>query len=400
MTRILCAGVDAASYYRMNQDGDLVVHPDGGCALNSSAPVVKQLVVDSLRHWVMEYHIDGFFVHNTDELQHGRAGELLTYSELLESLAMDPVLRAAKLYAGVTSDRPPMPHWEVWGERNPCFRDDIWRFLRGAPNSKGMFATRLCGSADRLGARGAGYGLNSVAGPKTSTLVDSVDSPIEFAGAEDEEGAAAKPAALGSAPLIPQGELPVKHRQVRNALLALFLSQGVPVVAMGDEYGHTRGGAPCAPPSAGEPNLFRWDAVGEAGPQAAKHLLQFQRQLAALRKRRPELSSAVVHSKCKSRFFGTELHEPDWESAEPQLAVMFTSSDIRSPGGVYCAFNPSSSSATFNLPPPPAGTKWWQLLDTRLMESQITPISSSTSLTLAPFSAVLVEATTASPPSF
>jgi len=366
-------GVDAATFYRVREKGHLVEHGGGGCALDHSQQEVRQLVAHALRHWVAEYRVDGFYLHGMPELQQGRAGERLPFPPLLEALALDPLLSGVKMFA---ADAQPCearrsPHWGVLGERNTAFRDDVRRFLSGRAGSMRAFAARLTGSGDLLApGRPPHAALNVLSGPDGLTLADAILSKADFADDEDEPGEE-RLWCVSSTPLL-EDQLPIQHRQVRNALTALLLAGGVPLMEWGDEYGHTRRGAARAASSAETSNFFRWDAVADT-PQAAgsRSLLAFTRTLTLLRRRRAQLLCPSDYTgPGEMNFFNEHLHDPDWDDPYSRLiAVNVESSPTGSPCGVYFAFNARPEAVELTLPLPPTGISNW----TRITDSSLLP---------------------------
>jgi isoamylase len=146
-------GLDNVVYYILEPDKHHYIDYTGcGNTLNCNHPVVRALIVDCLRHWVINFHIDGFRFDLASILARDSEGKFMTNPPLLEQIAEDPVLRQIKLIAEAWDlggafqvGRFPGQRWAQW---NCCFRDDVRRFWRGDPEMTGTFVTRLCGSAD------------------------------------------------------------------------------------------------------------------------------------------------------------------------------------------------------------------------------------------------------------
>ena len=157
-------GIDNAIYYWLEDNKRYYRDFTGtGQTINAAHPVVRDLILDALRYWVMEMHVDGFRFDLASVLGRDRRGCVLADAPLLERIAEDPILRDAKLIAeawdaagayqvGSFSDRR-------WAEWNGRFRDDVRRFWRGDEGMMGLFATRICGSSDLY--RGSGKGPES-----------------------------------------------------------------------------------------------------------------------------------------------------------------------------------------------------------------------------------------------
>ena len=154
-------GIDNAIYYWLDDDKRFYRDFTGtGQTINATHPVVRDLILDALRYWVMEMHVDGFRFDLASVLGRDRSGEVLADAPLLERIAEDPILRDAKLIAeawdaagayqvGSFSDRR-------WAEWNGHFRDDVRRFWRGDEGMLGRFASRICGSSDLYHESGKG----------------------------------------------------------------------------------------------------------------------------------------------------------------------------------------------------------------------------------------------------
>ncbi|OAE34796.1 hypothetical protein AXG93_2528s1620 [Marchantia polymorpha subsp. ruderalis] len=238
-------GIDNSTFYILDGFGKVVASEFGTSnAFNCNHPVVQRMIVDSLRHWVEEYHVDGFVFVNGSALVTGPHGQQLSRPVLVEAISFDPVLASTKLIVDTfspftrSSKSLPFPHWRRWCELNSLFRNDARRFLRGDIGELSSFATRLCGSGDIFAnGRGPSYSMNFVTGPYGFTLADLVSfsessgSSTEFSWNCGAEGPTEDPLVLET-----------RVKQVRNFIMALLLSEGVPVFNMGDEYGHSKGG--------------------------------------------------------------------------------------------------------------------------------------------------------------
>nr|GMD70382.1 isoamylase 2, chloroplastic [Ipomoea batatas] len=221
--------IDKSSYYYLEDDMGM----KSGNSLNCNYPPVQQMILDSLRHWVVEYHIDGFCFVNASFLTRGFHGEFLTHPPLIEAIAFDPLLAKVKLIADF---------WDPVENTN---------FLRGN-GSLSKLATRLCGSGDVFsGGRGPAFSLNYIARNFGLPLVDLVSFSSREVASElswncGEEGPTNKNAVLER-----------RLKQIRNFLFILFISLGVPVLNMGDECGRSSGGSPAYE----DRKPFDWNAL-------------------------------------------------------------------------------------------------------------------------------------------
>ncbi|MDJ0386909.1 isoamylase [Roseomonas sp. E05] len=361
-------GLDNAIYYLLRPDGGYADYTGCRNTLNCNHPVVRSLLVDCLRHWVTEMHVDGFRFDLAAVLGRGEDGRLLANPPLLEQIAEDPVLRGTKLIAEAWDmagafelGRFPGDRWAEWNAR---YRDDVRRFWRGDPGMTGAFATRLCGSEDLYGGHGAGplRSINFVTchdGPTLNDLVsyarphneangEAAAPPLEAWGENNgHEGPAADP-----------GTEAVRARQVRNMLATLMLSRGVPMLLGGDEFRRTQQGntnAWC------QDNTISWYDWAEARRHA--DLIRFVRGLAGFRRAHPVLSAERFYTADEIAWFGPEGGPPDWGGAENLLGCRIAEGGA-APGALCLLFNASRSrSVTFRLPSPPAGA-WRIAIDT------------------------------------
>ncbi|XP_027350424.1 isoamylase 2, chloroplastic isoform X2 [Abrus precatorius] len=233
-------GIDDLSYYYANGVSNLKIQS----ALNCNYPIVQNLILDSLRYWVTEFHIDGFSFINASHMLRGYHGEYLSRPPLVEAIAFDPVLSKTKVIADcwdphdLVMKEIRFPHWMRWAEINTKFCNDVRNFLRGE-NLLSNLATRLCGSGDTFSdGRGPAFSFNYIARNFGLPLVDLVSFSSDELAAElswncGDEGPTNNTAVLER-----------RLKQIRNFLFILFMSLGVPVLNMGDECGQSSGGLP------------------------------------------------------------------------------------------------------------------------------------------------------------
>ncbi|KAJ1380235.1 Glycoside hydrolase superfamily [Sesbania bispinosa] len=222
---------------------------------------VQNLILDSLRHWVTEFHIDGFSFINASHLLKGFHGEYLSPPPLVEAIAFDPALLKTKIIADcwdshdMVAKENRFPHWMRWAEINTNFCNDVRNFLRGQ-NLLSNFATRLCGSGDMFSdGRGPAFSFNYIARSVGLSLVglgsfNNEDLAVELSWNCGEEG-----------PTNNTSDLERRLKQIRNFLFIQFVSLGVPVLNLGDECGQSSGGSPAY----GDIKPFNWDAL-KTGP--------------------------------------------------------------------------------------------------------------------------------------
>ncbi|HSV29790.1 MAG TPA: glycogen debranching protein GlgX [Candidatus Omnitrophota bacterium] len=331
-------GIDNASYYKLVPEDPRYYWDSTGCGntLDLSHPRVLQMVLDSLRHWVTEMHVDGFRFDLTASL----AREGLHYdpgSAFFDAVRQDPVLSGVKLIAepwdlgmgGYQVGGFP-PGWSEWNGR---YRDVVRRYWKGDGGLVPELASRVTGSADIFGHRGRRpwASVNFITAHDGFTLKDLVsfnekhneanqENNQDGANDNDSWNCGAEGEADDSAILA------LRARQQRNLLATLLLSQGTPMLLAGDEMGNSQGGNNNAYCQDNPIAWLKWD-------EADDELTAFVRRLVGIRRRHP-----VFH---RARFFrgrteqgtdivwltpeGREKTDEDWEFTEARtLGLMLT----------------------------------------------------------------------------
>ncbi|XP_031279992.1 isoamylase 2, chloroplastic isoform X1 [Pistacia vera] len=359
-------GIDDLSYYYGKEVEDLKTRN----VLKCNHPIVQQLILDSLRYWVTEFHIDGFCFINASSLLRGFHGEYLSRPPLVEAIAFDPLLSKVKIIADCSGPHDVVPkeihfpHWKRWAEVNTRFCNDVRNFLRGE-GLLSYLATRLCGSGDVFSdGRGPAYSFNFIARNSGLPLVDLVSFSSDQLATElswncGEEGPTKRSAVLER-----------RLKQIRNFLFVLYLSLGVPILNMGDECGQSSGGSP----SYADRKLFNWNTMATGFGIQTKQFISF---LSSFRLKRSDLLQQRNFLKEENiDWYGSDLSPPRWEDASYKfLAVRLKTDKSESQlnsesshikGDVYMAFNASSRSENVSLPPPAEGMTWHRLVDTAL----------------------------------
>lgn len=346
--------IDNSSYY----------YAKTGDALNCNYPIVTQMILDSLRHWVTDFHIDGFCFIDASSLTRGFHGESLSRPPLVEMITFDPILSKVKVIADSWDPNKLeckdilFPHWKRWAEMNSKFCYDVRKFLSGQ-GLLSELATRLCGSGDVfLDGRGPSFSFNFVARNSGLSLVDLVsfsDSSelvTELSWNCGEEGPTNKATVLEK-----------RLKQIRNFLFILFISQGVPVLNMGDECGQSCGGSPAYQ----DRKSMDWNALNTVyGTQ----ITQFISFLSSLRARRRDLFQKKNFLKEESiQWYGKNLSPPRWDDVSSKFLAMVlkaSSSDDDSClyGDLFIVFNGANLKENIVLPPEPVNMEWFRLVDT------------------------------------
>jgi glycogen operon protein len=371
-------GLDNSTWYMLGPNGSYLNYGGCGNTLNCNHPVVRDFVLNCLRYWVAEYHVDGFRFDLASILGRDQLGKPLSNPPLLEALAMDPVLSKSRLIAeawdaGGLYQVGCFPAYGRWVEWNGKYRDCVRRFLRGEANQVVELAQRLMGSPDLYHDRGPWASINFVTCHDGFTLWDLVsyngkhneaNGENNLDGSDDNaswncgvEGPSNDPAILA-----------LRRRQVKNALTILFVSQGVPMLLMGDEFGRTQQGnnnAYC------HDSPLTWLDWGLQNDNA--ELLRYCRRLIAFRKQHPALSHTLhPGNNHRDRFLevvwhGVHGYQPDWSPLSRSLAFTLRGGNGSSPEDVlYVALNMYWEALVFALPAPPWARHWHVLANTAM----------------------------------
>lgn len=322
-------GLDNASYYRLTEGGRFFANDAGtGNTLNLAQPPVLRMVMDSLRYWVEDCHIDGFRFDLATVL--GREAQGFDPGAgFFDAILQDPVLAKVKLIAepwdigpgGYQLGAYPQPFAE-WNDR---FRDGVRRFWKGDPGQAPELSRRLLGSAEKFdhSRRAATSSVNYIAAHDGFTLQDVVTYSIKrnFANGEDDRDGHDDNHSDNMGVEGPSDDpMVIKARNLRkrNLLTTLLLSQGTPMVLAGDELGHSQGGNNNAYAQDNETSWIKWVSQDT-------DLTAFVSRLVALRKAYPVLRQArFLHSQLRPdglrdviwrRADGAEPFPGDWHDA-------------------------------------------------------------------------------------
>jgi isoamylase len=363
-------GLDNTVYYMVDGNGKYRDYTGCGNTVNCNNPITEKFILDSLRYWVTEMHIDGFRFDLASILTRGQDGAPLAHPPLIDAISKDPVLAGIKLIAEPWDAAGlyqvgNFPCGEEWAEWNGRYRDSVRRFIKGADGQAGEFASSLCGSQHLFGATKAPYhSLNFITAHDGFSLHDLVSyngkhNEINGEGNRDgmndndswncgAEGATTNRKIIS-----------LRDRQKRNFHLALMVSIGTPMILMGDEYGRTAHGNNNTWCQDNELNWFLWDQIDHD-----EAFFRFYAQLIDFRKRHPILRRDTFLGNEDVEWHGTTPLHPDW--GLHSRFVAYTLKDPVQHNNLYIAFNAGFNSAHIQLPPPPDQKKWHRVVDTSL----------------------------------
>jgi isoamylase len=378
-------GIDNASYYVLAADRRYYDDVTGcGNTLNLEHPRVLQLVMDSLRYWVEEMHVDGFRFDLASALARER-GRVEHLGGFFDAVRQDPTLNAVKLIAepwDLGHDGYQVGSFPLgWAEWNDRYRDGMRAYWKGDSGQLGEFARRLCGSSDLYGSSGkrTSASVNFIAAHDGFTLHDlvSYDHKHNEANGEDNrdghnhnlswncgtEGETDDPAILA-----------LRERQKRNLLATLLVSQGVPMLLSGDELGRTQKGNNNAYAQDNEISWLDWDLN-----ERQQSLITFVAELIRLRREHPTFHRRDFfrgHGGNEVRWLrpdGIDMSEAQWhEEFARCVGMLISGTDLpdTDPYGVRLVdddflllFNAHHEDVEFALPASP-GAPWRICIDT------------------------------------
>jgi isoamylase len=368
-------GLDNSTYYMLTPDGYYYNFSGTGNTLNCNHPVVRGFVLDCLRYWASEFHVDGFRFDLAAILGRAPDGSVLANPPLLESLANDPLLRDCKLIAEAWDAAGlyqvgSFPDYRRWAEWNGKYRDTVRRFIKGDLGTASELATRMTGSADLYGRRGPAASVNYITAHDGFTLHDlvSYNGKHNEANGEDNRDGEHQNNSWNCGSEGPTDDpwiRDLRNRQVRNALLILLTSHGIPMILAGDEVGRTQGGNNNAYCHDNELSWFDWTLARENAD-----LLRFARCAIAFRHTHRALRRDQYATGRPGDLFppvswhGVRAWSPDWSAHNRLLAAMFYDVNETRHDCVYVAANSHWEGQTLELPALPPELTWHLFADT------------------------------------
>jgi len=386
-------GIDNSSYYRLEPDNPHYYkdYTGTGNTLNMMQPRAIQLLMDSLRYWVLDMHVDGFRF----DLASALARELHEVDRLgtfFDVIHQDPVLSQVKLIAepwdlgegGYQVGNFPV----LWAEWNGKFRDTVRRFWRGDKGQTGDLAYRLTGSSDLYehGGRRPYSSINFVTAHDGFTLHDlvSYNEKHNEANGEDNNDGIDDNLSWNTGVEGPSDDpdvIALRERRKRNFLATVILSQGVPMLLCGDEIGRTQKGNNNAYCQDNETSWVEWDI-----DETKRNLLEFTRFLTKIFREHPVFrrrhffhGREILGSEDKDltwlRSDGNEMNLDDWKDPEIRCIGMRLAGDAIAEKDYYgnwivddtflLILNANAKETSFRLPEHRSGQQWEVILDTR-----------------------------------
>jgi len=387
-------GLDNASYYRLSPDNPryYLDFTGTGNTLNLQHPRVLQLLMDSLRYWVLEMHVDGFRF----DLASALARELHDVDRLgsfFDTIGQDPVLSQVKLIAepwdigsgGYQVGNFP-PGWNEWNDK---YRDTLRGYWKGDGGLMADFARRITGSSDLYEASGRKphASINFITAHDGFTLEDLVSYNDKHNEANGEDNRDGQPDNRSwncgvEGPANDPGVLALRRRQKRNLLASLLLSQGVPMILGGDELSRTQQGNNNAYCQDNERSWLDWSPAPHRARflEFVRHIIQLRRQHPVFSRRRYVQADMLTAEGLKEIIWltpdGREMTENDWQQDFARcLGVYLAGGAIErrgargqpiKDGNFLLLFNAHHETIPFAIAPELSGKPWEAVLDTAL----------------------------------
>ncbi|MCF6153994.1 MAG: glycogen debranching protein GlgX [Candidatus Brocadia sp.] len=402
-------GLDNSIYYILEQDCSRYANYSGtGNTLNANHPIVRRMIMDSLRYWVEEMHVDGFRFDLASILARDISGHLMPNPPVLWDIESDPVLAGTKIIAEA---------WDAaglyqvgtfvgdsWKEWNGRFRDDVRSFFLGQDGSIKHFADRLMGSPQIYGHenREAEQSVNFVTCHDGFTLNDlvSYNNKHNEANGEDNRDGTNDNLSWNCGVEGPADDPAVeklRNRQIKNFLTVTMLSLGVPMILMGDEVRRTQNGNNNAYCLDNEISWFDWTLITKhAGLHRFVKLLSARRRLREVEHEYRRVTLNQLLRDANKLWHGTKLGQPDWGHHSHSIA--FTAEIKTQRMLLHMILNAYWEPLDFELPPAENGGKypWHRWIDTALdspndiSEWQTSPLIPDHPYRAAPHSVVVL----------
>ncbi len=385
-------GIDNAAYYRLSEEDRryYVDYTGTGNTLNAVHPRTLQLIMDSLRYWITEMHVDGFRFDLASTL----ARELHDVDKLgsfFDIVHQDPVISQAKLIAEPWDVGPggyQVGNFPVlWSEWNGKYRDAMRDYWRGEPARLGEFAYRFAGSSDLYESDGRRpyASINLITAHDGFTLRDLVsynEKHNEANGEGNRDGADDNRSwnCGAEGPTDKPEILQLRARQQRNLLTTLFLSQGVPMILGGDEFGRTQNGNNNGYCQDNELSWFDWQHMDDGLRAFVARVIQFRKEHPVFQRRRwfhgRQVRGTGVSDIGWFKPDGELMTDADWQAGYARtVGVFLNGKAIPTPDhrgepilddSFYLLFSAHHDAMTFKLPTCPWGDRWEKVLDTNV----------------------------------
>ena len=377
-------GFDNTIYYMLDDNRRYYKNYSGcGNTVNCNHPVVRTFIMDCLRYWVVEMHVDGFRFDLGSILGRDENGCLMENPPMLQQIAEDPVLSSTKIIAEAWDAGGayqvgwfPGGRWAEWNDR---FRDDLRRYWRGDSKQTRHLATRLSGSSDLYlrDGRKPFHSINFVTSHDGFTLKDLVtyeNKHNEANGEKNNDGGNNNSSANYGieGPASDAAIEDLRFRQMKNFIASMMVSLGTPMILGGDEMGRTQGGNNNAYCQDNEISWYNWSLLSENSGY-----YRFVKEIIAFRKRhtgfmRPEFYTGKdgnYNAIPDIAWFDENGNTPDWDDIGPCIAFRLDGSEAdkladKDDNDFFIMFNSAKEAVKFRVSDPLDGKKWMRAVDT------------------------------------
>ncbi|MEM1238653.1 MAG: glycogen debranching protein GlgX [Cyanobacteria bacterium P01_H01_bin.26] len=371
-------GFSNEDYYILNGQNKAFYQNYSGCGntLKTSA-ISSYMILDCLRYWVTEMHVDGFRFDLASVLSRGVTGDPIEHPPILWMINTDPALAGAKIIAEAwdAAGLYQVGHFagERFAEWNGPYRDDIRRFVKGDNGVIKSLAARIVGSPDiyAQSQRGANYSVHFVTCHDGFTLADMVsyNQKDNRANGENNRDGSNENWSWNcgvEGPTVDPVIQALRLKQAKNMLVLWALSQGTPMLLMGDEAMRSQRGNNNAYCQNNEISWFNWDNLGSQSDflRFVKGLIALIQNLHSFKHDYPLVVTPQTIAEPAITWHGVKLGQPDWSHDSHSLA--FTLSYHEYGEQLHVMLNAFYKPLTFELPPPPPERQWRRLIDTAL----------------------------------
>jgi isoamylase len=361
-------GLDNTIYYILDRDFKYMNFSGCGNTLNCNHPVVREMILDCLRYWVTEMHVDGFRFDLASILGRDHTGAVMSNPPVLEAIALDPILSNSKIIAEAWDAAGlyqvgHFPAWKRWAEWNDKYRDAIRRFIKGDSGSVAEMSTRIAGSSDLYGAseRKPYHSINYVSCHDGFTLYDLVAYNEKH---NQENGEGNRDGHNNNlswncgveGPTHKAAVTRLRARQIKNFIALLMLSQGTPMILAGDEFCRTQKGNNNAYCQDNDISWIDWDLKDRHYDvfRFMCLMIDFRRQYETLRRETFFTGTKPFEQALPDiSWHGTKVDSPDFDDKSSALAFLIsgvTENDKPKQHDIYVAVNPTHRQQTFRIP--------------------------------------------------
>ncbi|GHV70434.1 glycogen operon protein GlgX homolog [Spirochaetia bacterium] len=404
-------GLDNTIYYILNENQRYYQNFSGcGNTVNCNHPIVRSFIMDCLRYWVVEMHVDGFRFDLGSILGRDQLGRLMENPPTLELIAEDSVLSATKIIAEAWDAGGayqvgwfPGGRWAEWNDR---YRDDIRKYWRGDPGETQHLATRLSGSSDLYlrDGRKPFHSINFLTSHDGFTLRDLVSyngKHNDDNGEENRDGGENNYSCNYGyeGPVINPAIDSIRERQVKNFIATLMVSLGTPMILGGDEIGRTQGGNNNAYCQDNEISWYDWSLL-----QKNTGLYRFVKEMIAFRRHHPGFMRPEFYTGHGGNYnaipdiswFNEKGEVPKWDKIGYCLALRMDGSKAdtladQDDNDFFIMFNSGPKQVRFKVCDPMPGKKWVRSVDTGLRSPEDILGAGNEKTLLAPDSYLLKE---------